>query len=278
MSITEGNPLPRELAEGVYWLGACYQVPVGGRALHANNSVFLVAGSRCSALIEAGITWDTLTILDQIQELTETRGLPPLRYVFPTHSESAHAAGTGHLLAHYPEAEAIGDVTDMHLVFPEHVGRMHLADPGDRFDLGGREIRVVEGVFRDLITTRWYWDTGSRALFTGDGISYGHYHTDAACGMCIEEAQDVNIPQQMQYFGVSAFHWTKFVDIEPYADRLDELVFKELKAGLVLPTHGLPISDPAATMPKVREGMVAMSRTTKVASDAAFDVFSPEDE
>jgi len=278
MSITDSNPLPRQLVDGVYWLGACYKVPVGGRELHANNSVFLVAGSNWSALVEAGITWDTKTILSQIEALTGMHGLAPLRYVFPTHSESAHAAGTGHILAHHPRAEAIGDVTDFHLVFPEHVGRMHLADPGDTFDLGGREIQVVEGLFRDLITTRWYFDTGSRTLFTGDGISYGHYHADSACGLCIEEAQDVNVPKQMQYFGVSAFHWTKFVDVEPYADRLDQIVFNELDAKMILPTHGLPISDPAATMPKVREGMIAMSRSTKVASDAAFDIFVPDDD
>jgi flavorubredoxin len=277
LSITTSNPLPRELADGLYWLGACYAVPVGGRSLHANNSVFLVAGSKWSALVEAGISWDTRTILQQIRDLTEARGLPPLRYVFVTHSEQAHSAGVGHLLAHHAEASAHGDVTDLHMVFPEHLERMRFADPGDRFDLGGREILVVEGLFRDLITTRWFWDSGSRALFTGDGISYGHYHTDSACGMCIEEAERVDVPQQMKFFGVSAFHWTKFVDIEPYADRLDEIVFGELHAELVLPTHGLPVTDPAATMPKIREGLIAMSHSTRLDSDAAFDIFVPED-
>jgi flavorubredoxin len=261
MTTKTDNPLPRELAGGLHWLGACYEIPAGDLALHANNAVYLVAGSEWSVLVEAGISWDTKTVLAQIEDLRRDKAIPPLRYVFITHSEQAHCAGVGHILAHHPDATAHGDVTDLHMVFPEHGDRFHLADPGERFDLGGREIVVVEGLFRDLITTRWFFESGSCALFTGDGISYAHYHTDAACGRCVEEATSVDVPTQMQFFGVSAFHWTKFVDIEPYADRLEEIVFDELHASLILPTHGLPIGDPTATMPLIREGMIAMSRS-----------------
>ena len=77
LSITASNPLPRELADELYWLGPCYQVPVGGRSLHATNSVFLVAGSPWSALVDAGISWDTRTILRQIRDLTEIETLRP---------------------------------------------------------------------------------------------------------------------------------------------------------------------------------------------------------
>ena len=264
------NPLPRELSPGLFWLGQCYAIPFEGKVVHNNNAVYLIAGRQHSALVEAGISWDTPVIVEQLATLIEQRGLPEPRYVFPTHSEQAHSGGLGHLLTRYPQATVHGDISDLHLVFPEFVERLHFADPGERFDLGGTEVVVVESVFRDLVTTRWYFDTRSRALFTGDGFAYSHYHDDGACGRLVEEANEVDLPSHMVFFAMSAFHWTGFVDIEPYADRLEDLVFEELDAQLILSTHGLPIGDPAATMPAIREGFRAM-RDAEPASVAALD-------
>ena len=41
-----------------------------------------------------------------------------------------------------------------------------------------------------------------------------------------------------------------------YVDKLEELM-DELKVEIVAPTHGLPVTDLAATMPKVREGLIS---------------------
>ena len=43
--------------------------------------------------------------------------------------------------------------------------------------------------------------------------------------------------------------------MEPYIRRLDELVLRELDVALIAPTHGLPISDPRGTLPRIREGL-----------------------
>jgi flavorubredoxin len=252
------HPLPRELAEGIFWLGECLVVRDGGKLKHAYNSAFLVAGDRHSALIEAGITSDVSLIFQQIDELTD-RGLPDLRYAFPTHSEMAHAGGVGLVLDRYPQATAHGDVSDLHLVFPEVADRLHFADPGDRFDLGGTEIVVVESVFRDLVSSRWFFDTRRRALFPGDGFAYSHDHEDGACGCFAEEATNVDVSEGITEFAERAFHWTGFVDIEPYIARLDAVIFDELRPVLIAPTHGLPIGDPAATMPAINAGLRAMS-------------------
>ena len=163
-----------------------------------------------------------------------------------------------------------GDISDLHLVFPQFVDRMHFAEPGERYDLGGRQMVVVESVFRDLVTSRWFFDTGSRALFTGDGFAYAHYHDNNACGMFVEEAPEVDLPQQMVYFAMSAFHWTGFVDLEPYSDQIEELVFDELSAKMILSTHGLPVGDVQATMPRIRAGFQAMA-DAEPASVAALD-------
>jgi hypothetical protein len=53
----------------------------------------------------------------------------------------------------------------------------------------------------------------------------------------------LDVPTQLARFGAIAFHWTQFVDLEPYISRLDKLLFDELGVGMIAPTHGLPLRD-----------------------------------
>lgn len=248
------NPLPREIAPGVFWLGRCLVVPFEGRVLHGYNSVYLVTGEECSVLVEAGLTSDVPVIRAQIEPLL-ARGVPPVKYIFVTHNEIPHAGGIGGLLEMFPDAVACGDVTDLHAVFPEFVDRIRPMDPGDWLDLGGTRLEVVEAVFRDIASTRWAFDTRRRILFASDGFSYSHYHEDGHCGRLAEEARSLDVADQVALFAMAAFYWTQFVDIEPYIQRLDELLFDELRVQLIAPTHGLPISDPRAMLPEIRRGL-----------------------
>ena len=162
--------------------------------------------------------------------------------------------------ARWPEVTVHGDMSDFHLVFPEYADRLHWAENGERFDLGGTEIVVVESVFRDLVYSRWFFDTKRHALFPGDGFAYAHHHEEGACGHLAEEVPEMNISEEMKFFAEVAFHWTNYVDIDPYIARLRELMFDELDVWVVAPTHGLPIGDPRATMPTVEAGMRTMRR------------------
>jgi flavorubredoxin len=243
--------LPRELAPGLFWLGECRVNPAG----HAYNSVYVVNGDDCSAFVDGGIPSSSRLIMEQIETLHRQGRLAEPRYAFVTHSELAHAGFLGHLLARFPDVAVHGDVSDLHLVFPEHADRFYFADPGDRFDLGGTELVTVEAVFRDYAHSRWFFDTKRHALFGGDGFSYNHLHEDGACGHLAEEAPTLDIGAGMAVFAEAAFHWTAFVDVEPYIRRLEELIFDELDAKLLAPAHGLPIGNPAATMPQIRAGL-----------------------
>lgn len=254
------NPLPRELADGVFWLGECNVLHHRGKVLHGGNSVFLVAGEEASALVEAANSFHVNIVMDQIEAVLAERDLPEVKYIFVTHPEVPHAGGIGHFLTRFPNAIACGGVSDLHLIFPQFEHRMHFSQPGDRFDLGGTELQVVDAVFRDLPYTRWAFDTKRHVLFAGDGFAFTHDHDERHCGHLTENCDPpLDIPAMMALFAVSAFHWVEYVDIEPYLDRLDELIFEELGAELILPTHGLPIGDPEATMPLIREGLRSVS-------------------
>jgi flavorubredoxin len=255
------NPLPIQLAERVFWLGQCQEMPYNGTLLHAGNSVFVVAGDECTAIIDAGHTFSTSVLMDQLEELLEERDLPEVRYICITHTETAHSGGTGHALARFPNAIAVGEVSDLQLIFPDFRDRLRWADPGESFDLGGTEIRVVEAVIRDMTYTRWFFDTRSHVLFSADGFAFSHDHDAAHCGHFADDVKDLDIPDQMSLFAVSAFNYMQYIDIEPYLERLDALIFDELKVELIAPTHGLPIRDLDTTLAQVREGFRRASKT-----------------
>ena len=253
--------LPREIAPGLFWLGHCMtRLLANGATLHLYNCGYLIVGEQHSAFIETGMTCDVLVVMEQAERLIAERNLPEPRYVFTTHSEMAHSGGIARIMARWPEVTVHGDMSDLHLVFPQYADRLHFAENGERFDLGGTEIVVCESVFRDLVYSRWFFDTKRHALFPGDGFAYAHHHEEGACGHMAEEVPEMNISEEMKFFAEVAFHWTNYVDIDPYIARLRELMFEELDVWVVAPTHGLPIGDPRATMPTVEAGMRTMRR------------------
>jgi flavorubredoxin len=254
-------PEARELLPRVFWLGGCLAVLYQGEVLHGYNSVYLVAGDDCSLLVEGGHPQDLPIVEAQLERLLAD-GLPPLRYMFVTHTETPHSAAIGRILSHYPTVMAYGGMLDVPLVFPEFADRMRPFDPGDALDLGGTQFRAVEAVIRDMPYSRWGFDTKRRVLFPGDGFAYSHYHKDGHCGMLAEEASSLDIPDMTALFADIALYWTRFVDMEPYLDRLDEML-DELDVKFIAPTHGLPISDLAATYPRVREGLLLGSSRTE---------------
>lgn len=211
-------------------------------------------------IIEGGHPQDLPVIDQQLDSLLAT-GVPDPEYVFTTHTETPHSAGVGRFLGRFPRMTAVGDVSDFHLVFPQFTGRFRAMVNGDSLELGGTRLVVVEAVFRDYIYTRWAFDTQRRILFAGDGFAYSHYHQAGQCGRTAEEVPELDLPDMTSQFAELAFAWTRYVDIEPYIERLDQLLFDELDVCLVAPTHGLPITAPRQTMPAVREGLRLGSQT-----------------
>lgn len=252
------NPLPRELAEGVHWIGRCNALAtIDGRQLHSYNSAYLIVGDRFSAVVDTGMPGQ-VAFGEQLDALLVQHAAPPLRYFLSTHAEIAHVGGLAALMARFPDLVAIGDVSDLHLVWPELEDRFQFAAPGERFDLGGTEIVVTESVFRDLPWSRWFFDTRSATLFTADGFAVAHYHAEDACGCFAEDVHALDVEGGLPQFAEAAFPWTRFVEIGPFAKRLEELVVDELEVKFIAPAHGLPLRDPKGTLPRVRVGLQRM--------------------
>jgi flavorubredoxin len=250
------NPLPRELTPGVTWIGSCQRQVTAERLLHTYNSCYLVSGERESMLVETGCAQELPITLAQLEGLLAA-GAPPLRWIFCTHQETPHSAGIGWLCERYPDVRVVGEVRDYHLHFPEHADRLVALPIGSEIDLGGTAMRICPSVIRDLPSTVWGFDTARRVLFPGDGFAYAHYHDAGHCGQTAEEAHDLPIPAMTSLFAEAALYWTRFSDMRPYVERLDEFIADDLGGvRLVAPTHGLPITDLEATMPRVRAGLL----------------------
>jgi flavorubredoxin len=243
----------RELAPGVFWIPACQEHAYMGSLLHSSNSVYLVCGTVCSLLVEAGHPRDLDAIEQELSVLL--RAAPELRYVFTTHVQTGNASGAERWLDRWPRAELCGDVRDMHLVFPRLEDRLRPLEVGDALDLGGTEFVAVQAVIRDHASSLWGYDRLRRVLFAGEGFAHGHWHELEHCGKLAEETSALDLPDMTAVFAELTLPWPRLTDMEPYIRRLDDLVLRELDVALIAPAHGLPISDPRATLPRIREGL-----------------------
>ena len=249
------NPLPREIAPGVHWLGDCLELRYRGKTYHGYNAAFLLVGDAVAMLIETGHPKDFLVIEQQLQDLLNSYRVP-LKYLFITHQETPHSGGLGRFLERYPDLTVYGDVSDYHLAFPQFADRLYSMEVGEEIGLGDRRFVAVEPVIRDMKTSLWGFDTGSKTLFPGDGFAFSHYHFDGHCGLTAEEATSLDLPEVSAVFAELALYWTTFCDMSIYCDKLEELI-DDLGVDVIAPTHGLPVLDILRTMPKIRDGLIS---------------------
>ena len=93
-TLNRPNPLPREVAPGIFWLGECLEQRQQGKIYHGCNASFLIAGATASMLVETGHPKDFPITEGQLTKLLVDKA--PLRYVFVTHQETPHCGGLGH--------------------------------------------------------------------------------------------------------------------------------------------------------------------------------------
>jgi flavorubredoxin len=256
-STMEVEGLPRQLADGVMWLGACTPLRYEGDIVHAYHSVYLVSGEAASLVVDTGNPKDWPVVDRQLSELLAD-GRPPVRYLAPTHSEMPHSGNLGRLCAKFPDAEVVGDIRDYHLFFPEINHRLRSMTIGEGVDLGGRTYQFVEPVIKDLNTSLWAYDAKSRVLFTGDGFAYMHHHTPDQCGLLAEEIPDLPLDRFVAVFAQFALYWTRHTDVRPHLARLDALL-EAYPPEVIAPGHGSPIANPAATVERVKQGLLLES-------------------
>ncbi len=166
------------------------------------DAVHVIADEGRAAIVDTGTGHTVPHVLEALTEL----GLEPaaVDYVFVTHVHLDHAAGTGALIPHLPNARVVLHPRGArHLIDPTKLiagsvavygeapfrrmygdigavpeERVHIAGDGERFRLGQRELETIhtEGHARHHYCLV---DHAARSIFTGDtfGVSYRELDT-----------------------------------------------------------------------------------------------------
>lgn len=233
--------LPREIVPGTVWFGCCLEVHEGQKVLHNHNSCYLMIGSKATVLIDTAMPygWGRLR-----EELTTVLAGRPLDYIFPTHPEAPHMGNTGPLMAEYPELQLVGDLRNYHLYYPDAQDRFRPMKAGERLDLGGRTLMMVEAAVHDLPNTLWGYDPDEQVLFVSDAYPYTHEHEAGQCGLTSEELPEPIRPEDTSVVISRALNWARYVESEIVIDHLHAFL-KRHPAKVIAPAHGGVITNPA---------------------------------
>jgi flavorubredoxin len=254
-----GDPItPREIADGVHWLGGCFKALSGGPGVHYHVSAYLVVGEEKALLADTGDPghWDAIAA-----QLDGILGDRPLDYAFPTHPELPHAANLPNLFDRYPGLTVVGDVRDYHVHYPQMRDHLVALQPGDRLDLGGREVEFLPAIVLDLQNSLWALDTKTGTLFVSDGFSYIHelpegldpdgdeppVHLAGQCELTSSELNGGPTVDQAVYGTARGLYWTRFVDLETTYEEVLALV-DERGVQIAAPAHGNVVTDIARVL------------------------------
>lgn len=237
-----GPRFPKAVADGVYWLGGCSAIALDETVpdlRHSQCNCYLVVGEDKTLLVDAGhpALWHGLR-----PALHEALAGRPLDYVMPTHAEIPHAGALTLLHREWPELRVVGNTQDYHLFHPELPDSAYLPmRRGQRqsIDLGGRRFDVLAALFKDLGSTVWGFDHGTRTLFPADAFACMHWHSKEHCGLTLEEIGPDPEPSNVHFIVSGA----QCRNLDRKLHEFDVLV-TELDVRILAPAHGTVITDP----------------------------------
>ena len=132
--VASTRDLPREIDQGIWWVGACLESAAFDEPVHFHTSAYLIVGTEATLMFDTAPpgAWPKVE-----HDLDRVLGDRPLDYLVPSHPEIPHAGNLDRIVERHPGVAIVGDLRDYHLYFPEHVDRMRPLPHGTEIDLGG---------------------------------------------------------------------------------------------------------------------------------------------
>lgn len=236
-----GRRFPKEIADGVQWLGGCSAIALDESRpdiRHSQCNCYLITGEFATMLIDTGHPAFWGGYRDALYQALDGRALD---YVMPTHAEIPHAGALTLLYHEWPELTVVGNTQDYHLFHPD-LPKSAYRSMGDglsqRIDLGGRTVEILPALFKDLGTTVWAFDDRSKVFFPADAFAYMHWHSEDACGLTMEELPGEPETENFQFI----ISGVQYRDMNEKVDAFRALVDR-LGAQVLAPAHGTVMTD-----------------------------------
>jgi flavorubredoxin len=156
---------PRTVVPDTHLLGA--YIPVPGYGVLPVNS-FLIRGAQ-PTLIDTGIAALRDDFMSSLRAVIDPRDI---RWIWLTHTDPDHVGNLAAVLAEAPRTRVITTYLGMGklglLGLP--VDRVYLVNPGQRLEIGDRELFAVQPPTFDAPETTGLFDTRTRTLFSADSF------------------------------------------------------------------------------------------------------------
>ena len=215
---------------------------------HAPLHCYLIETDDGPILLDTGAPLHESSLRAQLD-----RYLPPdrdLTLVLSRIVEFDSFGNAGTILEHYPVTRVYSQFSVLEWVYYRHVhDREPLkADPTWRPLEGGLEISAAEGDALALkaidapvrlLATWWFYEPGSRVLFTSDSFGHVHYEQPDAAP-CVTAADDSTTYEDVRDHLLAKFDWVAVADTAPLQEQLRE-IFETRAIDAIAPSYGRPI-------------------------------------
>jgi len=203
-------------------------VPIPGLGVLAINA-FLIRSAQ-PVLVDTGLIAMREQFMDRLRAAIP---LQELAWLFLTHADPDHIGSIAQVLAEAPKARVITNFVgmaklDLHRL---PIDRVYLLNPGQRLDIGDRQLLAVKPPSYDAPETTAVFDTKTGNLFSAD--CYGALLSAPAAAA--EDVAPEALREGLRTWAMVDAPWLPLVDKDRFATSVD--VFRRLEPQMVLSAH-----------------------------------------
>ena len=220
----------RTIDDELHWIHESLPVDEG---TYIHSSIYLLQDGDRTFMIDSGDTHNRDRLISQVEEVAQDG----IDVIFLSKAHVPHSGNINAFKHQWPDAEVIfpGGAREIHN-FPE-VTVWPVDGTEERF---GRTFDMTQaGVLKDVPNSTWFFDRGSRTLFTIDGFC--QYHATSDANKLSSEFEDGMPYEMIHRFYEEMLLWLQFIDspdrpIATLRETLDGFDYRYLAPG-----HGAPL-------------------------------------
>jgi flavorubredoxin len=201
-------------------------VPINAFVLHGDEPV----------LVDTGAVVERDGFIEALRGIVD---VADLRWIWLTHTDADHIGALHPLLDENPSLKVVTTflgVGAMSLADPLLLDRVHLVNPGQHLEAGGRTLTALRPPTFDNPCTAGFYDGRSGALFSAD--SFGALLAEVP--KSAEELSETELHEGQTLWATIDSPWLHSVDARVFAGRLDGI--RRLDPTMILSSHLPPAS------------------------------------